>query len=140
MQEEKHFCPTCGQNITPRRITLYKGLTDALYRVYEWCLKNNIHEFNRKDIKHLMIDENCTARFGDWVLFGGLVYKESKGNYGLNLERCQKFFENRLAIPSAIIKDPVTGSLEHQDYRTISQIQPLTNYLDLNGEYVGHKI
>lgn len=138
MQVEKQCCPTCGQNISPRRITLYKGLADALYRVYEWCLKNKVHEFTRKDIKHLMLDENCTARFGDWVMFGGLVYKDGKGNYGLNLERCKNFFENKLSIPSTILKDPITQTLEKTDYKTISEIQPLTDYLDVQGNYTGH--
>lgn len=138
MNLEKQCCPTCGQNISPRKIILYKGLTDALARVYKWCQSNQVHEFTRKDIKHLMVDENCTARFGDWVMFGGLVYKESKGHYGLNLERCKNFFENRLSIPTTILKDPITNTLEKTEYCTISQIQPLKNYLDAQGNYTGY--
>src|SRR3990167_6152427 len=102
----KEVCPCCGQSINKRQIGLFKGMAEALWNVYCWCVERNRHEFERKEIKHLFRNENITARFGDWVFFGGLVYKNGKGFYGLNMERCKEFFQGRLAIPTIVTKDP----------------------------------
>ena len=114
MSKEKQFCEKCGQCTSEREIALYRGLVTALWRVYKWCRQKGVHEFIRKDVKHLFTNENDTARFGDWVLFGGLVYKKGKGHYGLNLERCNDFFSGELAIPTRLWKNPVTGEIKKE--------------------------
>lgn len=83
-----------------------------------------------------MQSENDTARFGDWVMFGGLVYKKGKGNYGLNIERCAAFFRGEYQIPTAIWKDPVSGELVGEDYRTLREIPHLSEFLNEQGQFV----
>lgn len=107
----------------------------ALKRVYLWCLTRKVHEFTRQEIKYLLVNESDSARFGDWVMFGGLVYKKGKGHYGLNMERCEAFFRGRYQIPTTIIKDPATGGLEKTDYRTLDAIPSLASLLNRSGEY-----
>lgn len=128
-------CPTCNQIISEREIALYRGIINALWRVFRWCEQKNIHEFKRKDIKHLFINENDTARFGDLVMFGGLIYKDKKASYGLNMERCDQFFSSRYAIPIRIWKNPITGELRKEDWRYINQIPEITKLLNEDEEY-----
>lgn len=136
MEIIKKRCEHCGSITSEREIALYRGLVIALWRVYKWAEQKNVHEFSRKDIKHLFVNENDTARFGDWVMFGGLVYKLKKAKYGLNMERCDKFFKDQYAIPTKIYKNPITGELRQEDIRTMRQIPTIMTMLNADGEYV----
>jgi len=135
MECTKNRCQYCGHIIDKREIALFDGMVYALWRVFEWCSQKEIHEFCRKDIEHCLIGGNEKARFGDWVMFGGLVYKRAKGHYGLNMERCDNFFSNKLKIPSRIWKDPITGGLDMVDYKTMREIPGLVEFLDNDGSY-----
>lgn len=133
---KKTYCKcSCGHVhcIDKREISLFKGMDVALAKIYKWCLENNRHEFQRKEIEHLLIDGNQKARFGDWVLFGGLVYKgEKKGDWGLNIGRCEMFFNNKKAIATKVLKDPITGEIEKFDFRFCKDIPELYTFLDEN--------
>jgi hypothetical protein len=134
---EKKRCPHCGQIISLREIALYRGLVLALWRVYQYILQcNRGWSFTRKEIKHLFASENDTARFGDWVLFGGLVFKEKKAHYGINLNRCRDFFEGNLSIPIRVIKNPVSNMITPLDYKTINNIPSIMTFLNEDGYYV----
>ena len=132
----KEACPTCGQSVNIREIGLYKGMVDALLEVFKWCEIKGRHEFDRKEIKHLLKNDGQIARFGDWVMFGGLVYKHGKGHYGLNMERCRDFFANNYEIPSKIFKNPLTQELTPADYKTIKNIPKLKDFLDENYDFI----
>ena len=135
--KEKQRCPHCGQVISIREIALYRGLIGALYRVFSWAkARGGDYRFTRKGIKHLLRNENDTARFGDLVMFGGLVFKEGKAHYGLNFERCEAFFRGQYKIPMRILKDPITGNLTPEEYKTINEIPGITKFLDGEGTYV----
>lgn len=133
---ERERCPYCGQTVSKRRINLYLGLIIALKRVWWWCQTHGTHEFSRKDIKPFLRNENDTARFGDLVYFGGLLYKKGKGKYGLNMERCQAFFQDKYPIPTVVIKDPITKMVEPRDYRTMSTIPNLMHLMSKEGQYL----
>lgn len=144
MKREKHYCTCekCGHKhcTDKRQISLYDEMVFTLARIYKWCVEHGRHEFQRKEIKHLLKSENDTANFGDWVYFGGLAYKVPKngvthGNWGLNLERCEKFFSGGSTIPSKVLKDPITKNIEKFDYRHVDEIPQLHKYLDENGLY-----
>lgn len=120
-----------------REINLYTGLVATLIRVYGWCLDKGIHEFNRKDIKDvLLVGENDTARFGDWILFGGgMVYKpKGKGSWGLNMERIEKFLKGEYKIPIKIAKR--NGEMKVLETGTIKDIKNLSEYLTSDMKYV----
>jgi hypothetical protein len=129
-------CPTCGHTVSDREISLYSGMVRALWLVYKWCLGKNRYEFTRKDIKHLFKNENDTARFGDWVMFGGLIYKLKKGSYGLNLERAEQFFAGRYRIPLRLLKNSATGNLSKLEEGTIKDIPTILKFLNEDGEYI----
>ena len=129
-------CEHCNSIISRHKVSLYYMLVIALRNVHLWCLENKRHEFKMKDVRHLF--ENVQyARFGDWVMFGGLVYKNGKGHYGLNIERCEAFFSGRYPIPMDVWKDPVTGEIEPVEPRKyINQIPKLAQFLDGDGQYI----
>ena len=126
----KNRCPECGHIIDKREINMFKGLATALWQVYKWCKEKGRHEFKMNEVRD-MLGRNEYARFGDWVLFGGLVYKNSKAHYGLNMERCAEFFKGTLQIPLSLWKDPITGKVsEKGEYGTIHEIKGLITFLD----------
>lgn len=135
MEQEKKRCPTCGRITSDREIALYRGLVEALWRVFKYCELKGVHEFNRRDIKHLLRNENDTARFGDLALFG-LVYKNGKGRYGLPVARLEDFFAGRYQVPTKLWKSSQTGELRKEDYRTIGQIPTILALLNEDREYV----
>ena len=136
-----HKCPTCGQNTSERQIAIFDGMVRALNVVWNWCNQKGRYEFERKEIKHLFTNENATARFGDWILAGGLLYRpetkdgKKKGHYGFNIERTKAFFQGNYAIPTIIWKNPITGALRHEAYKTIKEMPKLVDLLDTNREY-----
>jgi hypothetical protein len=135
---DKPRCGYCGQIVVNREIALFKGMTTALNLVWQWCKQKERFEFQRKEIKQFLTTDNIIARFGDWALFGGLVYKTSKGNYGLNMDRCEDFFKNKIQIPTKIWKDPITNELVKSDYKFAHEVPELYNMLDENGNYIAN--
>jgi hypothetical protein len=129
----KNRCQTCGRILDKREIALFDGMVKSLFRVYKWCVEKNKNEFTRKEIEHLLLDGNQKERFGDWVLFGGLVYKNGKAKYGLNMTRCDAFFTGKMNIPSRVWKDPITKEIIKVDYKSINQIPGLVKFLDEDG-------
>ena len=135
-RDDRETCPLCGSTVSERGIALYRGLVLSLGRVYLYVQRRGGgYRFSRKEVKGLFRNENDTARFGDLVMFGGLVFKEGKAKYGLNMERCEQFFNNQYRIPTKIWKNPVTGELRKEDYRTLSEIPGLHEMLDEDGFY-----
>lgn len=135
MENKKEYCPTCGHIISEREIALFQGMVNALWRAMKWSKEKEIHEFEMGDVKHLFSQIEY-ARFGDWVLFGGLVYKKGRGKYGLNLQRCHDFFSGVLAIPTTIWKNPVTKMIRKENYMTIDRIPSILEMLNQDREYV----
>jgi hypothetical protein len=142
--QERHICkcPICGVQHSPdiRVVTLYRGILQALFRVYQYVRRRGGgYLFTRKEINHLLAgNANHTARFGDLVMFGGLVFKPEKGSrahYGLNMERCEAFFKGSYEIPMKVLKDPVTGAIEATEYKTIKDIPNILTLLDEEGFY-----
>jgi len=127
----REICHECGQTINSREISLFSGMVKALFEVAKWCKQNNTYEFTRKDIKHLLKNDSQIARFGDWVLFGGIVYKKGKGHYGINIDRARRFYANQLEIPIAVSKDP-KGVITTLRSGKILDVPNLTAFLDEN--------
>lgn len=133
---------TCGHKhtVSQREIALYRGMVTALFSVMRWCEQTGRHEFQMSEIRHLL-DKNEYARWGDWKMFGGLVYtpyktEENKAHYGLNIPRCKSFFAGEITIPSRIYKNPVTGELTPADPKHITQIPHLGDFLNKNNQYI----
>jgi hypothetical protein len=111
----------------------------ALIQVWWWCRKNGKHEFKRKEINHILEKDGTTvtANWGNWIFFGGLVYKPSgKGSWGLNMGRCQEFIEGKLMIPTKVSKNPLTKEIVKFDMKYIRGIPSLGRYLDENQQYI----
>ena len=68
-------------------------------------------------------------------MFGGLVYKTKKAHYGLNMERCDKFFKGEYKIPAFVQKNPITRQVTQGPDITINKIKNLSELLNADGEY-----
>lgn len=130
----------CGQSVNERRISMSHHLVIALLAVWKWCKEKNVTKFERRDVSHLFKSETVTANFGNWLLFGGLLFRpeenKKKGHYQFNTERTEAFFRGELEIPMTIWKNPLTGELSMEDYGTIDKIPDLREMLDEDGYYV----
>ncbi len=134
MKQEIERCKCCGHIVSKRKIAIYTGMISALYKVFTYCKEKRIHEVQTKQIKQFF-NLNSSARFGDLVMFGGLVYKGSKGHYGLNMQRVDQFFKGEFKIPEYVIKDPITGKIEQGPDITIHQLKGLNKLLNEEGDY-----
>jgi hypothetical protein len=126
-----------GKKLEWREIGLYKGMVNALLRVYKWCKEKGIHEFTRQDIKNnILMSENDSARWGDWALFGnGMVYKpEGKGSWGLHMGRVEEFLRGERKIPTRLEKRGV--EIRVLEEGTIKEIPDLLEYLDEDLKYL----
>lgn len=113
----------------------------ALWNVFRWCQENNRHEFTKKDIKHLLEKDVISANFAYWRWFGGLLYNPDgiQGHYGMNMDRCRKFFAGELTIPTVLYKNPLAPKHEQitpDEYKKIHEIPQLKDFLDANEEYL----
>ena|ERR1700686_3058107 len=131
---QKQRCGLCGHIISKRQISLYSGMIKTLYQVFKWCEQKGIHEFKTAQVKHLF-DLNSSARFGDLVYFGGIVYKTKKAHYGLNMQRCDQFFRGQYNIPEYVVKNPITGTVEQGPDITIGQVPHLSKFLNEDNEF-----
>lgn len=142
--QHKHACPTCGQSVNPRQISLFEGMVVALWKVFKWCEERNRNEFQKKEIQHLLQQNSISGNFAYWRWWGGgLVYSPNgkAGYYGLNMDRCKQFFTGQLAIPTIVYKDPLKPkdqqlSMPVEEYKKIGEIPKLTQFLDENHEYI----
>lgn len=138
--EGKQTCPTCGQSVNKREIIFYSGMVKILFKILRWCEEKGVHEFRRRDIAHLLEGHSENARFSDLILFGGMVYRpdgERKGGYyGMNIGRVRDFLAGKYEVPTVILKDPLTGTLEMTEPRNVHQIPNLTEFLDENQQYI----
>lgn len=139
-------CPLCHSNIADRKVALYKELVDALYKVYVWCGKNRIHEFETKDIKGFL-DKSNYARFGDLVRFGGIVYKPTgddgethKASFGINMSRAKEFFSGQREIPVQITLNQITNEIIDAHYVKIGDFPKLINLITAEGLYDYEKL
>jgi hypothetical protein len=133
MKQEKNRCPHCGHIIDKREIAIFKGMVESLALVYDWCMVKGRHEFQRKEIEHLLVGGSQKARWGDWVLFGGLAYKDEKGHWGLNLPRTEGFLFGSMPIPIRGWKDPLTGQFTPSAWGNKNDIPGLQGFLDEKG-------
>lgn len=133
-------CPFCNSNIKDRKVALYKELIDALYGVYCYLGRKRKHDFEMKEIKHLL-GKNEYARFGDLVRFGGLIYKPKlygktrKAYYGLNMQRAREFFAGSRTIPVQITLDQITNEIVDETPCYITEFPRLKSILNKEGLY-----
>lgn len=139
-------CPLCNANIQDRTVTLYKELIEALYRVYRHCGEHLKHEFETKEIKHLL-GKNEYARFGDLIRFGGIIYKPKDENgksrkawFGINMARARQFFMGEYKIPVQIVLNQITNEILDAKYVTIYDFPLLRDMIDKDGLYDYEKV
>lgn len=134
-------CPCCNANIEDRKVIIYKELVEALYEVYIYCGKKGKHKFETKEVRHLFT-KNAYARFGDFVRFGGIIYrpKESNGKsrkalYGINMARAKEFFQGKREIPVQITLNQISNEIVGQVMCKVTEFPPLVSLLRSNGLY-----
>lgn len=139
MKNVKKYCKCeCGHEhiISERQIPLLAEMVSSLVLVYQWAKEKGVHEFKRSEIKHLLRSETQTAHFGDLVYFGGILYKNKRGHWGIHFERCEQFMSGETEVPVEVWKDPKTGEIRQGKYVTIREVPNVSRYLDSNDEYV----
>lgn len=133
----KQSCPTCGQSVNRRRINCTKAMVSALIKVREWCIANGRTEFSRAEIKHLFTTETETATFGDWVHFGGMLYKPAgRGSWGIHMDRATEFLAGRAAIKISVWHDPLAKTYTPDRIGTIRDVKGISAYTNAAGDFI----
>lgn len=137
---EPERCKECGHIVENRVLRLNQTLVTALYRVWKWCGEKGVHEFDRKEVRHLFTTETMVATFGDLQYFGGILYRpdgKGRGYWGINMERAAKFFSDAYAVNSRIVLDRITNAvIDRQEPLFMRQVPRLTKFLDSEFRYV----
>lgn len=134
-EKPRECCPTCNRSISRYARQIDKQHVKSLWHVYKWCMQKGVHEFQLKEVKHLFSQQGYT-KFAYLVHGGGLLYRTEQAHYGLNLERCQEFFNDKLEIPTKVWKSPIKDVAPVLDeYRTLSGIPDIQEFLDEKGLY-----
>lgn len=130
-------CPTCGQAINERSVSLTSTMVRALWQVYQHCRRTGRHEFDRHDIDPLIEKGTQYANFGYWKWWSsGMVYtpegKASRGHWGFNVERLDKFFSGDLQVYGRVW---VKGKGNERIYKTdlplyIDEIPDIREFMD----------
>lgn len=135
-------CPVCNGNIKDRTISIYAGILKSLYEVYKWCGQKGVHEFQMKDVRHLL-DKNDYNRFNDLIkLSNGVVYRPEGGKswYGLNMVRLKEFYKGERPMKIQIVKDQITNETVAETFVYFYEVPALYEYLDINGVYDHEKV
>jgi len=133
-------CPFCNSCIEDRKVALYKELIDALYKVYCYLGQKRKHDFEMKEIRHLL-GRNEYARFGDLVRFGGIVYKpkvegmSEKALFGINMARAKEFFSGQRQIPLQITLDQISGEIIDEVRGSVGDFPELYTLINAKGLY-----
>lgn len=138
-RNELKKCPCCNAGIEDRTISLNTSMVQALYAVCKWCTEKDIHEFETRDVKHLW-SKTQYATFGDLVWFGGLIYKNGKANYGINLDRARAYFKGDTIIPLYVTLNQITNEIVDRKEGKISEVKNITEWLDTDNKLYNHKI
>lgn len=133
-------CPTCGHKhvTSPRKIHVTKDMVRGLVQVYSFCKGKGDYHFTRKEVKPLFAGETLTATFGNWIYFGGILFKPEgkRGYWGINMERATAFLKGDLLIPEYVVKDPVTKDVTQSMGRVnVHNVKGVYELLDENGDF-----
>jgi hypothetical protein len=133
----KKTCPTCGQTVNEQKITFASYQAYTIKKIHQWCKGVGRHEFQKKEIKHLINDvESANLAYLKWF---GLLYRPEgapHGTWGINLTRVEDFLAGRHPVYTVIWKNPLTGQLSFEDQRYIHEIPHLKTFLDENDNYI----
>lgn len=138
------LCPCCNQPIGEVKTSFnMQTAVSTLYALVKWCSEKEKHEFEMKEVKHLL-DHTQYANLNHLTKFGGIVYRPinpktekpyTQGHYGINLTRAWEFLRNERAAPVQITRDRLgrhrTGSTE----KFLRDFPSIQEFLDEDGHY-----
>ncbi len=129
----------CGHThiVSRRKIVLNRDMVTALSLVFNYLWERQRSEFSRMEVKKLF-NESQSARFGDLVYFGGLVYKKQKGEWGMNFGRTKSFLDNKTKLHEWVAKDPITKNIVEQSEEMVGirEVKGVTCLLSSNGQFM----
>lgn len=135
----REICPHCGQTINRREITPTKIMVKALIEILTYCKTNKKTKFTREEIRPYILhmgSETITATFGNWIYFGaGMIFKEGKGNWGLNIERVEKFLKGDWIIPLKVAKKGKSNDIEVLESGTVWKIKGVQELMTPEGQF-----
>jgi hypothetical protein len=134
------ICPCCDQSIEDKTVSFTKQAVSGMYAVYCWLGEHERHEFETKEIKHLL-DKTTYANIGHWKKFGGIFYRpegedgKRKGLWGMNMQRAEAFFKGERTAPTQIITDRFTNEINASTEKYIHEFPNIQDFLDENEVY-----
>lgn len=129
----KEPCPHCGQNISPRKVTMNRVLVSAAIKAFLHCMRTNSWNSVESAIKirDLKLTAIEYARFNDLVRFG-LAFKNptmKSGEYGIPRKRIYQFVDNTWQVAAYYWHNPVTKQNTMSEERIFCAQVPSTQEL-----------
>jgi hypothetical protein len=139
----REICSHCGQTINRREIVLTKIMVNALYRIFQYCKVNkevekNVAWFTREEIRPYLLkmgSETIVATFGDWkFLSGGMVLKQGRGNWGLDMVKADAFFRGKWNVPLRVAKKGKSNIVEELERGSVWEVKGVEEFLTPEGQ------
>lgn len=131
----KQFCPTCGQSVNKREISLYKGLVSGLYRVWRYCEEHDTWTLNMKTIREVLGQVDY-SRFNDWKRFEPEMVWGKRSEYNFNKGLMRQSFTGRRQVCVRMLKDPLTDTLDRVEFDYLRNVPSLVGFLDDNEQFI----
>lgn len=119
MKNEQH-CVTCGQSVSIKKNPFKRSIANAAIKMYIYATRHNKTIVSISDVQQEMRLTNSEYNNMNHLVRFGLAYKSKdmkKGEYGVHMDRIQKFMQNKIAIRKYTIYDPVAKKYLPTDER-----------------------
>lgn len=133
----KQSCPTCGQSTNKREISVYRGMVNMLYRVWQWCESTGVwHDIRSRDVFQFAANRNESVRFADWRTICPSLVGGRKGYYSFSQKNLRAFFTGKVRLACTALKNPLTKEITRYDHRYVHEVANLGEFLNENEEYI----
>lgn len=135
---KKESCPTCGQNVSKRKVTMNKILVSAAAK---FCHAAIEQKTNVIKLRNVLLTNSEYARVNDLVRFG-LLYKNAdmfNGEYGVPIERIQKFIAGEHFVAEYFLTNPLAPNDPVEmsaNYVSVNEIKGITELMEELGPKV----
>lgn len=133
--DNKQACPTCGQSVNKREISLYSGLVKALYEVWQYCERNDKWTLSMKTIRSELTQIDY-SRFNDWKRFEPDMVTGSRGLYEFDKELMRQTFTGSREVCTLVLKEPLASYYERVEFKNINDVPFLKSFLDDSMDYI----
>lgn len=134
MKQERQRCPTCGHNISLRKVTFAKHFVSAAVKMLKESVRSGQQTVRTKDAGLTNIEYSNAS----YLVNFGLLYKNEAmktGEYGVPRMRIVTFLQDGCTVAKYLTHNPITSERQLSEERILcSQVPSVAQVRDQYGE------